>query len=101
MNDARGSAAYKRLRAAMRAQGLPCGICGRQIDYFAKPKTRWSFSVDHIRPLSMGGNPTDPTNCRPAHLGCNSSRAAKYTRNGITPPSGPHVTRDTYRGSIY
>jgi hypothetical protein len=30
------------------------------------PRSRWSFSVDHLRQLQHGGHPTDPANLAPA-----------------------------------
>ncbi len=65
---------YRRACAALRAQHLPCWLCGQAIDYLAPPRTRWSYSTDHVTPLSHDGAPLDPTNLRPAHYGCNSAR---------------------------
>lgn len=61
------------------AGGEPCWLCGREIDTRPEkdggppPRTRWSFSVDHVDPRSKGGK-TTLTNARPAHYGCNSRR---------------------------
>ncbi|MGW9595401.1 HNH endonuclease [Streptomyces chartreusis] len=33
-----------------------------------------SFTLDHEQPLSRGGNLLDPTNARPTHRRCNSSK---------------------------
>ena len=70
----RGTAAYKRLRAQQRAKRLPCWLCGRAIDYDAPPRSRWSFSLDHVAPLMYGGAILDPANVRSAHLSCNARR---------------------------
>ena len=80
---ANGSA-RDRIRATIRARGEPCAICGRPIDYslgmITDPATGrrrphpMSFVVDEIVPVSRGGSPIDPRNCRPAHWACNARR---------------------------
>lgn len=54
-------------------KGEPCHICEAPIDLTVPPRTRWSFSVDHITPRSKGG-PSTLANALPAHYGCNSRR---------------------------
>ncbi|MFI0484875.1 HNH endonuclease [Actinomadura sp. 9N215] len=69
-------AAIIRKRAAA---GEPCHLCGQPIDTRPPeqggpaPRTRWSFSLDHITPRSKGGQST-LANARPSHYGCNSRR---------------------------
>ena len=46
---------------------------GRTIDPDRKHPDPWSASIDHITPLSLGGDDTRD-NVRAAHFGCNSSR---------------------------
>lgn len=80
---ANGSARDK-LRARIAAQGAPCAICGRPIDYalgmVTDPRTGRrrphpaSFVIDEIVPVSRGGDPLDPANVRPAHWICNARR---------------------------
>ena len=65
------TAAWQKLRARLRAERQPCWICGAPIDYDADPRSRWSFSVDHVIPVSRGG---DASLVQPAHHGCNSRR---------------------------
>lgn len=72
-NGGRTGADYKRLCATLRAQRLPCAICGKDIDYTAAPRSSRSFSLNHKTPLNAGGSLLDPNNAEPAHLGCNSS----------------------------
>lgn len=50
-----------------------CGICLSKVDPKAKAPDPLSASVDHIVPLSEGGDHAR-ANCRLAHYGCNSSR---------------------------
>jgi 5-methylcytosine-specific restriction endonuclease McrA len=67
---------HQTIAAILRKQvehGAPCHLCGHPIDLHAEPRTRWSFSVDHLIPRSKGGKST-LTNSAPAHYGCNSSR---------------------------
>lgn len=65
---------YLRACATLRAQHHDCWLCGQPIDYNAPPRTRWSYSTDHVTPLSHDGAPLDPGNLRAAHYGCNSAR---------------------------
>ena len=53
--------------------GWICQICHHEIDRSAKWPHRSSPSVDHIVPLSRGGDHTW-ANVQCAHLGCNSSK---------------------------
>ncbi len=78
---------YRRLCARLRARREPCSLCGQPIDYDAPPRTRWSFSLDHINPITRGGAVLDPTNAAPAHYGCNSRKG-----NGQRTPAGNGYT---------
>jgi 5-methylcytosine-specific restriction endonuclease McrA len=62
--------------------GLPCWLCGHEIDYDAEPGTPWSFSVDHAMPLKAGGDPLDWENFRAAHLRCNQRKGDRLHRPG-------------------
>lgn len=53
-----------------------CGICGRKINRQLKTPHPLSPSIDHIIPLSKGGN-DNPLNVQAAHLGCNLGKSAK------------------------
>ena len=50
-----------------------CGICGRAIDPQLRFPDQWSSSIDHIVPVSRGGNDTR-ANVQAAHLKCNISK---------------------------
>ncbi|MFS0697769.1 HNH endonuclease [Streptomyces nitrosporeus] len=69
---------YRRLCETQRALALPCWICGRDIAYnITGPeagKHPGAFTLDHLIPLSRGGDLLDPTNARSAHRRCNSRR---------------------------
>lgn len=65
---------YRRLCAMVRALGQPCWRCGHDIDLTLDPRDAWSFTLDHVLPLSRGGSLLDPANARSAHRRCNSAR---------------------------
>lgn len=83
------------LRNRVKAMGLPCHLCGREIDYslttWIDPKDGrvkrhpWSFELDEIVPVSKGGSPFDFDNVAPAHRICNQRRGNKPLRK--RPPS--------------
>ena len=64
----RGSRRWRKLRAAILASHPPCALCGKA----------GADSIDHIVEVDAGGPMWEPSNLRPAHLGCNSSRGATY-----------------------
>lgn len=77
----------RRLRARLKAQGLPCAICGGPIDYDLPAGDPMSFEVDEIIPVSLGGSPTDPDNVQPAHRICNQRKSNKLGFT-VEQPSG-------------
>jgi len=86
--------AWRKLRARVVKNATHCALCGQPLVPDAAPRTRWSTSVDHVVPRSLGG-PTLPhnwqTNLRAVHYGCNSSRG-----NGVTTGKGSRkVTKPT------
>ena len=74
---------YRRLVAEQKAKGLPCARCGGYINPKLDPRSPWSFTLDHIVPLSRGGSLLDPANARSMHRRCNSARGNK---TGTTAP---------------
>ena len=66
--------ARRKVRRWLAAQGLPCHICGRPIDYGLPAGDPMSFEVDELVPVSRGGSPTDRANVAPAHRICNERR---------------------------
>ena len=75
--------ARRKVRERLKAQGGPCGICGKPIDYslgmVTTPEGKrrphpMSFVVDEILPVKFGGSPFDIDNCRAAHWICNARR---------------------------
>ena len=67
--------AYRRLRADLRKQELPCHICGLPIDYSLKYPDDMSFSADHVEPVGNGGD--NLGELKAAHLLCNKRRSNK------------------------
>ena len=65
---------YRRLCTAVRASGDPCWLCGHDIDHTLPATDPWSWTLDHLVPLSKGGDLLDPANARSAHRRCNSAR---------------------------
>jgi 5-methylcytosine-specific restriction endonuclease McrA len=64
---------------AQAARGEPCWLCQLPIDTRTPEqggpplRSRWSFSADHIKARSRGGEST-LANTLPSHYGCNSRR---------------------------
>jgi 5-methylcytosine-specific restriction endonuclease McrA len=78
---------YRRLVAAQKALGLPCWICGHNIPANVDGRRHpLAFTLDHLIPLSKGGDLCDPANARSAHRRCNSSRGNRTTTRPKTAP---------------
>lgn len=75
----RNGARYRRLVATLKAQGWPCWLCGHDIDPTLDVRDPWSFTLDHVLPLSRGGDLLDPANARSAHRKCNSARGNRLS----------------------
>ena len=82
---ANGSARTK-LRARVADEGLPCHLCGRDIDYSLPAGHPMSFELDEIVPVSKGGDPLDRANVAPAHRACNQARGNRPI--GAAAPEG-------------
>lgn len=69
---------YRALCEWLRSQRLPCWLCGHRIPYEirgpAASRHPLAFTLDHLVPLSKGGDLLDRGNARPAHRRCNSAR---------------------------
>lgn len=53
--------------------GNKCHLCGKEIDLTRKYPDPQSFSIDHVIPVSRGGNDV-LGNVKPAHFGCNAGK---------------------------
>ncbi|MBB4783785.1 HNH endonuclease [Streptomyces rapamycinicus] len=78
-SNPRNGRPYRRLVAEVKAQSMPCWICGHDIDPTLDARNTWSFTLDHAVPLSRGGSLLDPSNARSAHRRCNSARGNRLT----------------------
>lgn len=61
-----------------------CGLCGRPIDQTLKYPDRMSASLDHVVPISKGGQHTR-ANAQAAHYTCNSSKRDRLGISGDLP----------------
>lgn len=74
----RSGRVWRALQRQVYAEESICWLCHTPVDFHAKPRTRWSKSVDHVKPVT-----THPhlalvrSNLRLAHYGCNSRRRDK------------------------
>lgn len=63
-----------------------CWLCGGAIDMQLPPTHARAFTLDHLVPLSRGGELDGEV--KPAHRSCNSSRGdGRRTKRGATPPT--------------
>ncbi|NYV72973.1 HNH endonuclease [Streptomyces sp. UH6] len=79
---------YRRLAADLRRRGEPCWLCGHDIDPTLDPRDPWSWTMDHVQPVSRRPDLLlDPANARPAHRRCNSSKGDRVTPRAVGPTS--------------
>lgn len=67
--------AWREVSARVYRDETHCWVCGLWVDPSLHPKDRMARSADHLVQLQHGGAPTDRTNLRLAHLGCNTARS--------------------------
>ena len=72
---------WRRIRAYILSRSNICALCG-------KPG---ATTVDHVVPLSLGGDPYDLRNLRPACAACNFRRG---NRMGPTKPDPIRTSRN-------
>lgn len=73
----RASEAYTLSEIAIRDEST-CGICGDLVDLELSFPDVMSASIDHVIPLSRGGDDTK-ANVQLAHFGCNCAKGARMT----------------------
>lgn len=67
--------ARRKVMRWLKAQGLPCRICGLPIDYtISDPHDPRHYECDEIVPVSLGGSALDKANVGPSHRFCNEWR---------------------------
>lgn len=79
-----------KLRARVKAMGLPCALCGLAIDYSLPAGDPMSYELDEIIPVSKGGDPYDINNVQPAHRICNQRKGNKITSSKTKQSMFPH-----------
>lgn len=87
---------WEQARAKVKARHEPCWICGHPIDWDAPPRSRRSFSVDHVTPRSKGGDPYALSNLRTAHYGCNASKGNGTKRMRKAPRPRPEPSEERW-----
>lgn len=77
---------FERVKAQVYRDETHCWLCHQPVNQALPHNHPLARSVDHIVPLSHGGDPLDRSNCRLAHRKCNTIRAnqlrAKPTDRG-------------------
>lgn len=66
--------AFRQARAWVLENYTHCWWCGKAVDKTLSGRDRMGPSVEHLDPLSLGGDPLNRERMRLAHLGCNSRR---------------------------
>lgn len=82
------------LRARLKAEGNPCHICGKAIDYSLPAGHPLSFEVDEVVPVSRGGDPLSYENCKASHRICNQRKGAKMNWRTMRVPVAPSCSRE-------
>lgn len=88
-------ASPERRRAIYERDSWTCQLCMEPVDPDAPHRDKWSATLDHIIPRSLGGS-NDDENLRLAHLVCNSirgngKRVAAMTDYEIHGEAGPEL----------
>lgn len=68
---------WLRVREQVILEEVDCGICGGVVDKSLRYPDPRSASVDHVVPLSRGGDLLDRLNLRLAHWSCNTKRGSR------------------------
>ena len=78
--------ARRKLRARVKLEGRECGICHQPIDYSLPAGHPWSYELDEIIPVSLGGSPYDYNNVQAVHRFCNQKKGNKIIRQPALQP---------------
>jgi 5-methylcytosine-specific restriction endonuclease McrA len=89
----------KRMKAKGKANGTPCWLCGRPINYSAHWNDPWAPVVDEVVPRSKGGKSTNEAGCRLAHRWCNGSRGNRPPVRLNGPPTATQPAQPALRTS--
>ena len=81
--DGWAKSSFQKAKKIIYASQSVCGICGRAVDFDKKFPDPWSATLDHIIPISKGGNPAAIENLQLAHLQCNRIKSSKLVQPSI------------------
>jgi len=85
-------AVFQRNRLKVLMSQDVCGICGKPVDKSLPASDPMSATVDHIVPVSRGGDPSDIANLQLAHRCCNRAKSDKL-------PQHPGTNEIQYRNA--
>lgn len=74
--DGKDRSKFEYYKKVIKATCSCCAICGLPINYELNNPHPWSFTVDHIIPIALGGQTTQE-NLQPAHWRCNRVKGEK------------------------
>ena len=77
--DGSAKSQYLKNRTRLLNTAEVCAICGLPLDRSLKFPHPMSPTADHIIPISLGGDPSDPENLQAVHLICNQLKGSKLT----------------------
>lgn len=83
VDQSTGQRTFQKLSKIVYNSQTVCAICGRPVDFSRKFPDPWSKTIDHIIPVSKGGNPLDLDNLQLAHLQCNRMKSTKLLQPQI------------------
>lgn len=76
--DGWARSAFEKARKIIYSSQSVCALCGRPVEFDRKFPDPWSPTLDHIVPISRGGDPADINNLQLAHLQCNRLKASRF-----------------------
>ena len=75
--DGKAKSTFEKAKKIIFASQSVCAICGRPVDFDRRFPDPYSPTVDHIIPISKGGDPASLENLQLAHLQCNRIKSSK------------------------
>lgn len=75
--DGKAKSSFEKARRIIYSSQSNCAICGRPVNFDKRFPDPWSATIDHIVPISKGGDPASLNNLQLAHLQCNRIKASK------------------------
>ena len=81
--DGWAKSSFNKAKKIIYASQTVCGICGRAVNFDKKFPDPWSATLDHIIPISKGGDPASIENLQLAHLQCNRVKSSKLVQPQI------------------